>query len=232
MTEMRAPHLRLVVSEPAPAPVRTPRIRFKPVVRLEDGAAFGVHAESEFSFEDTFHPRHLTQTELPTAGGWLGEQIERIAQLAEKTGATLRPISLLAPMAALSDPDAPMAAEAGAIRAGVLPQEFRIDFPDAAVSALDDLAWDQLDAYRRRGFRIGLDARQSWRTPMSSRARMTFEAVRFDLSRFNLLEVPMSRLEVASAEGVALIAENAWWRDAQELAAMGVSFAVAPKTDC
>jgi hypothetical protein len=41
----------------------------------------------------------------------------------------------------------------------------------------------------------------------------------------------MSRLEVAAADGIALIAENVRWRDADKLAELGVSFATAPRAD-
>ena len=37
--------------------------------------------------------------------------------------------------------------------------------------------------------------------------------------------------EVASADGIALIAENVRWRDAEKLADMGVHFAMSPKAD-
>mgnify|MGYP003469148931 CR=1 FL=1 len=60
---------------------------------------------------------------------------------------------------------------------------------------------------------------------------MTFEAVRLDPSRCEALEVPMTRLEVASPDGIALIAENVRWRDAEKLAELGVHFAMSPKTD-
>jgi len=66
---------------------------------------------------------------------------------------------------------------------------------------------------------------------MGARARMTFEAVRVDPSRFEILDVPMSRLEVASADGIALIADNVRWRDADNLAELGVSFAMSPRAD-
>jgi hypothetical protein len=199
-------------------------------VRLQDGAPFGMHADADIAFEDTFQPRHLTDAVHPSAAGWLGDLIERSARLAHDTG-TLRPVSVTAPMAALSDPDAPMAAEAGVRRSNLLPQEVRIDFSDASVVALEDLALDRLDAFRRRGFRIGLDARKTWRTPMGARARMTFEAIRVDPSRCEALEIPMTRLEVAAADGVALIAENVRWRDAEKLAEAGIHFAMAPKAD-
>jgi hypothetical protein len=124
-----------------------------------------------------------------------------------------------------------MAAEAGVKRANLLTQEFRLDFCDASIVALEDLALDRIDNFRRKGFRVGLDARTSWRTPMGARARMTFEAVRLDPSRMEAMEIPMTRLEVSSADGVAIIAENVRWRDAEKLADVGVHFAMAPKAD-
>lgn len=231
MTQARASHLRLVQTEPTPLAVRQPRLRFRPVVRLADGEAFGIHAESDINFEDTFHPKHLTGAPLPSAAAWLGDLIEQIGRKAQEDSQILRPLAILAPMAALADQDCPMAAEAGIARAGLLAQEIRIDFCDASVSALDDLALDRVDAFRRRGFRVGLDARKSWRTPMGARARMTFEAVRIDPARCEVLEIPLTRLEVAAAEGVALIAENVRWRDAEQLAELGISFAVTPRAD-
>lgn len=231
MAEARASHLRLVANEPAPATVRTPRLRFRPIVRLEDGCAFGMQAEADIAFEDTFNPRHLSDASLPSSAAWLGDLVERAARLATDTGNTLRPIAVTAPLAALASRDAPMAAEAGAARANVLPQEIRIDFLDASVVTMEDLALDRLDAFRRRGFRVGLDARKSWSTPMGARARMTFEAVRLDPKLFEAMDVPMSRLEVSSADGIALIAENVRWRDAEALADLGVHFALAPRAD-
>ena len=76
MTQARASHLRLVVNEPTPVTVRQPRLRFQPVVRLADGAAFGMHAEADIAFEDTFQPRHLSDAAHPSAAGWLGDLIE------------------------------------------------------------------------------------------------------------------------------------------------------------
>ena len=231
MTQARASHLRLVQSEPAPSPVRLPRLRFRPVVRLADGGAFGMHAETDVAFEDTFQARHLSDLALPSAAGWLGDLIERTARLAHDTDTRLRPVSVTAPLAALSDQDSPMAAEAGVKRSNLLPQEIRIDFADASIVALEDLALDRLEAFRRRGFRVGLDARKTWRTPMGARARVTFEAVRLDPACMEMLDIPMTRLEVASADGVALIAENVRWRDAEKLAEAGIHFAMAPRAD-
>jgi hypothetical protein len=60
---------------------------------------------------------------------------------------------------------------------------------------------------------------------------MAFEAIRLDPSHMVTLEIPPGRLEVSSADGIALIADNARWRDADKLAHQGIHFAAAPKAD-
>jgi hypothetical protein len=161
----------------------------------------------------------------------MGDMIERACRLAEDANATGRPLSITAPLAALADPDLAMACEAGVRRTHLLPQEVRIDFPDVSVASLEEFALDRLDAVRKRGFRVGLDARRSWRTPLNTRARLTFEAIRLSPDMFEQLAIPASRIEVAAADGVALIAENARWRDTDKLAQLGIHFALSPRAD-
>src|SRR5262245_19780925 len=132
MPEARASHLRLVVSQPAPVAQRKPMLRFRPVVRLADGDSFGLHAETDIAFEDTFSLRHLSDAAHPCPAVWLGDTIERLGRLAQQGNHRLRPISILAPMAALASSDGPMAAEAGVKRTSLLPQEIRIDFCDGS----------------------------------------------------------------------------------------------------
>lgn len=210
---------------------RLPELAFRPIVRLDDGAAFGVHADTEFAFEDTCSLRHMSDAEHPSAAQWLGDVINRACRSADDLTRARRPISVTAPLAALSDRDSAMAAEAGARRSGLLPQEVRIDFIDGSVCALDDIALDRLESFMRRGFRIGLDARRSWKTSMGARARALFEAVRIDPSRFEALDIQPARLEVCAGEGVAIIADNVRWRDCDHLATLGVRYAVAPRAD-
>ncbi len=231
MTQARASHLKLVVNETAPASTREPRLRFRPVVRLDDGVSFGLDVETDITFEETFSLRDMMSENAPSAATWLGDIIERTAKLAQETGNEARPISIVAPMSALADLDAPMAAEAGARRANVLPQEIRIDFTDASVSEMEEMALDRIENFRKHGFRVGLDARKSWRTPMNARARITFESVRIEPTSIAALDIPISRMEVAAADGVSLIAENVMWRDAEKLAEVGICYAVAPRAD-
>jgi hypothetical protein len=229
MSQPRASHLRLVVTDD-PAPVaRPPRLRFRPIVRLADGAELGMQAQADREHGEARFGRHASELEGPAA--WLGAMLERAARLAAESRVETRPLAITAPAAALFDRDAPLAAEAAAMRTSVLPNEIRIDFLDASVAALDDLAMDRLDSFRRRGFRVGLDARRGWTTPMNARARATFDAVRLDLASRVMLDPPVGRLEVAAADGLALIADNARWRDAGALADLGVAYAIAPRAD-
>ena len=138
MAEVRASHLRLVVNEPQPVAVRVPRLRFQPVVRLADGAAFGLQVQTDIAFEDTFQMRHLTDAPHPSAAAWLGDLIERAANLAHDADYSQRPISILAPMAALADPDTPMACEAGARRSKLLPRN------SASTSQMDRFATSRI----------------------------------------------------------------------------------------
>ena len=181
MAEARASHLRLVVNEPAAVTVRQPKLRFRP------GGAAGGRRGLRHACRDRHRvrghvpaaPSHGRAT--PSAAGWLGDLIERAARLAaghrhphaphlgdSADGRSGRPGR---PDGGRSRRDA---------RSACCPRKIRIDFCDSSVIALEDLALDRIDAFRRRGFRIGLDARKSWRTPMGARARMTFEAVRLD----------------------------------------------------
>ncbi len=138
-------------------------------MRLADGAAFGLQAETDIAFEDTLPDRHLTDAPLPPAAGWLGDLIERSRDLgARQPTIGASPHLDPAPMAALADPDTPMAAEAGVLRSKLLPRKSASTSCDASVSDLEDLALDRVDAFRRCGFRAGLDARKSWRTPMGA----------------------------------------------------------------
>jgi hypothetical protein len=212
-------------------PARPPRLRFRPVFRLADGAPSGLVAENDIEYCDRRFPAACRADEEVTAAAWLGALIERSAARVQMSGSSFRPLSISAPAAALTDIDAPLAAEAGARRTGLLPQEIRIDFDDAAVAALEDAAADRLEAMHRKGFRIGLDCRRGWRTPIGARLAMLVEAVTVSPARLEAQGVPLARVKSAAAAGVMVIADAARWRDGPDLAAIGVVYAVQPTAD-
>ena len=142
-----------------------------------------------------------------------------------------RPIAVCAPAAALAHPDAPMAAEAAAARANLCPQEFRLEFSDASLIEQDDLGAVHMERFFRRGFRIGLDGRRSWRMPLGASARVMVEAIRLDALTLSDIASLNDRLETAESSDILVYLENARWRDAETYTKLGVSAAVAPRAD-
>lgn len=210
---------------------RAPRLRFAPIVNLRNGERFGADVQVDVNYEEQCMFGFGAAPSDASPARWLGDLIEKAARQATMMGLTERPLAILAPLAALTDPDAPMAAEAGARRANVCPQEIRLEFSDAALAAEEDLGVHYLEAFHKRGFRIGIDARSGWRTPFGAMARLLVEAVRLDAQRLDPLDVPETRLDAACGDGVVLFAENAGWRDADNLAGIGVDYAISPRTD-
>ena len=212
------------------APTRESKIRFAKIQDLKSGEVVGSDAQLETSFEEfALFGFASGQSLHENAAQWLGDQIERIGLLAEAHNSTGRPISIIAPLAALTHPDAPMAAEAGARRANICLQEIRIEFPDAAIYEAEDIAPAYIESFFSRGFRIGIDARKSWKSPFGAYLSSVVEAVRLDASTFKELPSNADRIENAYGSGAMLFAENAHWADAEELSKVGIKYAVSPR---
>ncbi|WP_018995921.1 EAL domain-containing protein [Hirschia maritima] len=212
------------------APTRESKIRFAKIQDLKSGEVVGIDAQLETSFEESAlfgfasgQPAH------ENAAQWLGDQIERIGSLAETENTADRPISIIAPLAALTHPDAPMAAEAGARRANICLQEIRIEFPDSAIYEAEDIAPAYIESFFSRGFRIGIDARQSWKSPFGAYMSSAVEAIRLNANTFKEMPSSVDRIENAYGSGAMLFVENAHWTDAEELAKVGIKYAVSPR---
>ncbi len=223
---------RVIANDNEIAKNRDSRIRFAKIQDLKTGEVVGVDSQLETSYEETalfgFAAGNAVQ-ESPAQ--WLGNQIERIGLLAQEQQNIDRPISIIAPLAALSHPDAPMAAEAGARRANICLQEIRIEFPDAAIYEAEDIAPAYIENFFSKGFRIGIDARQSWRSPFGAYFSTVVEAVRLDARRLDDALQNTDRVENAYGSGAMIFVENARWSDAEALSAQGIKFAVSPRLD-
>ena len=223
--------LSIVANDNSLASLRKPRFRFASILGLRDGVDAGLDAQCDITFEEQAFAGFAAGDDRACPALWLGEAIDRIGRLATMRDVSARPICLVAPLAALSHPDAAMCAEAGASRANMCPQEFRIEFSDAAILEEGPLGVDRLAAFYRRGFRIGIDARRGWRTPLCEDLRAIVEAVRVDQSILTDGSVSPAKFDVAISAGMTIYAENACWSDADELAVSGVNYAVAPRAD-
>jgi hypothetical protein len=208
------------------------RMRLEPIIRLSDGMPDGMNARIDPAHEDMCTFRTGPSDGYVSAAAWTRVAIEMSIDLANERGEELRPISILLPMAALKDPDLALACEAGASRVRALPQEIRLDVLDGPLWAEGAEGFDVLERLRKRGFRLGLDARQSWRTPMGALARELFEAVRVSSQDLAHAEDGLAtKVEASAAAGIKIIAENARWQDAARLLGQGVGYALAPRAD-
>ncbi len=213
------------------ATTRESKIRFAKIQDLNTGETIGIDAQIESSFEETALFGFASgNSQQHCSARWLGDQIERAGRLATEQNIPDRPISIIAPLAALSHPDAPMAAEAGARRANICVQEIRIEFPDASIYEAEDIAPAYIESFFSRGFRVGIDARQSWRSPFGAYLSSVIEAVRLNAAAIDD-DAPFTtdRIENAYGSGAMLFAENANWTDAERLSNMGIRYAVNPR---
>jgi hypothetical protein len=184
-------------------------------------------------FEDTcrFSPSGALEAE-PSAAVWVREALYTVAALVAGQPATHRPVTVGLPGAALLDPDLPLAAVAGVTAGLASPQEFILEVSPAALGVGYSVGLDALERLAERGFRIGLDATRSAELPWGNRARHLFDQVRVIAAELTDPAGPLpARSEVWLSGGAYLIAERAQWRDAEALAALGVTALIAPRCD-
>ena len=212
--------------------------RAAPIIDLAAEARSGTVVETSRRFEDSCVFRAVADAgdlDPPMrAAAWLRASIEAAGDLLSDAPGEARPISVALPIAIFADPDAAMAADCGARARSASPQEFRLEVLDSALSADPVAGFRTLDALAGRGFRLCLDARLSWRTAMSARARGLFESVRVDGGLLDVEavgEVLAQRIEAARGAGVRVIADGTLRRESAALLALGVDDAVAPRAD-
>lgn len=208
-------------------------LRLSPVIHLLTGDIVNQVAETQFAFDDrvSFGAGSLFVNRISPAL-WLAHQVESVARLANETPqATARPIIVEAPIAALMHPDSPIACEAAAARSRICPQEICIEVGDATLSQSKSDILKSIEALRRRGFRVGVNATRSWCTPLDTHLRLLLDSVRIDALKVWSEADLLNRIEAASACGMAVIAENARYRDGEKLASVGIELARAPRVD-
>ncbi|MEQ9315962.1 MAG: EAL domain-containing protein [Henriciella sp.] len=207
-------------------------MRFEPVVHLVNGDIVNLIAETPKRYEErvSFGKSGLIAERISPAL-WLAHEVELAAQIAYREAATARPILIQAPIAAMMHPDTPMACDAAAARGKICPQEICIEVEDAALAQSRNDIVKSIEALRRRGFRVGINATRSWCTPLDTGLRLMLDCVRVDARALWSNEDLMSRIDAAVACGMAVIAENAHYRDGDDLAEIGVELAVRPRAD-
>ncbi len=209
-----------------------PALRFEPVIHLVQGDIVNLIAETPKRYEEraSFGASGLIAERISPAL-WLAHQVEQTAILAREEDAMARPILIEAPSAAMMHPDTPMACEAAAARGRLCPQEICIEVEDACFAQSRTDVSNSIQALRKRGFRVGINATRSWCTPLDTGLRLMLDSVRIDAHQLWSSNDLVGRVEAAVACGMAVVAENVHYRDGAELAEMGIELGVRPRAD-
>lgn len=208
------------------------RVRLVPVVHLVAGDTLGMSAEEPVEFEErvSFGPVTRSSTD-PDAAKWLADRLGRIASAAWADGAAGSPILVTAPMAALGHPDTAVACDAAVRRTTMCQQEFCLMFSDTAFASETVDCTSRVARLRKAGFRVGIDMRRSWHTPLSESLRLMIDTIRVDADALEASPDLQEVVMIARECGILVVADNANWRDGDFLESTGVSGAIAPRTD-
>ncbi len=218
----------------AQQPVQT-RNRLLPVMHLETGDAVLLFAEAEKRFEEraVFGRVALAaeRSEAASPAQWMAEHVEDVAHDAHYR-TTERPVIVHIPMAALIHPDTATACDAAISRTRLCPQEICLEVDDAALATPSNQnAMAGIEALRRCGFRVSLNASRSWQAPLCYSLRVLLDSMRVDARKIENDDELLDRIGAAACSGMLVIAENAHWRDSDYLNELGVEYGFRLKAD-
>ena len=218
----------------APRPVQN-RNRLLPVMHLETGDAVLLFAEAEKRFEEraVFGRVALAaeRSEAASPAQWIAERVEDVAHDAH-CRTTERPVIVPIPMAALIHADTATACDAAVSRTRLCPQEICLEVDDAALATPSNQnAMEGIEALRRCGFRVSLNASRSWQAPLCYSLRVLLDSMRVDARKIETDEDLLDRIDAAASSGMLVIAENAHWRDSNFLNELGVEYGFRLKAD-
>ncbi|MEM9845930.1 MAG: hypothetical protein AAF965_14100, partial [Pseudomonadota bacterium] len=112
------------------------------------------------------------------------------------------------------------------------PQEICFEIQDAALTLpAAQNAQDGVEALRRCGFRISLNATRSWQCPLSHSMRLLLDSLRVDARKIEDEPELQDRIEAAVSSGMLVIAEHANWRDSYFLGELGVEYGFRMRAD-
>ncbi|MBA3067462.1 MAG: EAL domain-containing protein [Hyphomonas sp.] len=207
-------------------------VRFQPVMHLIAGDSLGLLADEPVEFEErvSFGPASNDNDPL-SAGKWLAARLERVASAASADSLSHRPILVAAPMAALADPDTALLCDNAVRRTILCQQEFCLMFSDAAFAGDPADSTARIARLRRVGFRVGIDMRRSWQTPLSESLRILIDTIRIEADALEMSAELCDVTLAARASGILVVADHASWRDGEFLEDFGVAGGVAPQSD-
>lgn len=218
-----------------PATAASARNRLLPVMHLETGEAVLLFAETEKRFEERAvfgrTAPAAERSEAVSPAKWMAEHVEAVAHDAHSR-TTERPVIVELPLVALIHPDTAVACDAAIARTRLCPQEICLEIQDAALALpAARNAQDGIEALRKCGFRVSLNATRSWQCALSHSMRILLDSLRVDARKIEGDEALQDRIEAAASAGMLVIAEHANWRDSYYLGELGVEYGFRMRAD-
>lgn len=209
------------------------QLRTVPCLHLPSGDMVGAFVNSSYAFEDQARLSFTSAAKQSVcAEDWLYDQITSLDMHCQSLDVITRPLVLPAPDIAVNMPDRMIEACRHAVaQTRFCPQELSVELAGSAVATSPQNAVDFIHTFRRNGFRISIDARRHWDIELSPATFLMIDTLRFDASHLGTCETLDDVISIAANAGVVIVAENAHWRDAEQLESLGVLYAIAPKAD-
>lgn len=198
------------------------RSRFEACIKLSSGEKDFPITRVDPLFEDLY-PMVGT---VPSASEWLALCLRRLAQAARQYDVMVRPLHVPMPMAILHEPEAPEKSRLAVLAEDCCPQEFILEFQDTTLAQPDETVLDRMEDFRRKGFRIGLDARRSNAAPFGARLRSAVERLRIREDELLFDETVQMRAEIVSSLGGQVILDRAQWKNVDLLMSYGATHAL------
>ena len=213
---------------------KTPALRALPCVHLPTGDAVGAFVLSATAFDD--HVRsHLFSSshEDVSLGDWIYDQITTLEVYCKSVDFVARPLVLPMPDISVNKAGDVLAASTSAIaQTHFCPQEISLEVSSAAIASNAMGAKELINTLRRNGFRVSIDARKYWQLNLTHATWLMIDTLRFDARHLDSDESLEDLLYMAAQAGVAIVAENGKWRDAEYFQRLGVDYGFKLRADC
>jgi len=225
-------HHLFTTSQSASAKDITARIRIKPSMHLCSGDAVGAFAEHARTFDerpvfthDAGRSAHLSPAE------WVVRSVSDLAVICQTLSYNERPIVLPIPACAFSQPGLVDACDHAIAQTQFANQEISFEITDAAAAATGALLQNMITAFRKKGFRISIDARKSWTSRMPAPCWLMIDTLRICPHHIETEAELEDMISIARSAGVAIVAQKPHWRDGEYLASLGIDYGLNPRTD-
>lgn len=205
------------------------QVRFQPAVHLTTGDLVGAFVETSLAFDD--RPIFKFSENQPSISDWISGLLAELCREATVMEMHERPMVVPVPSASLYHPEIVGACADVMLGSRLCAQEFCFEFTDAALVANQSDINYLFRSYRQRGFRVAIDARNSWQAELNASTWLLVDTLRICLDSCEGEDSLWSMIEVARSAGVAIIAERALWRDADHLAEIGIEYGLKPRAD-